>query len=97
MKYCENCECIVKFHELYIFEQLVWMFIEYMNGGSLTELIYSYFCKLSEKQIAYIMKNILTGVWELHSKGKIHRDLKSDNILLNTAGEVKICDLGLSV
>lgn len=46
--------------------------------------------------IAYVTKQILLGINYMHKKNKIHRDLKSDNILLNTKGEVKIADFGFA-
>jgi serine/threonine-protein kinase 24/25/MST4 len=52
--------------------------------------------ELSEGQIAYILKEVLKGVEYLHSHHRLHRDLKSDNILFNSKGEVKISDFGFS-
>ena len=72
------------------------MFIEYMNFGPLTKLIRSN-QKLSEDLIAYIIKQILLGLKVIHKKSQIHRDLKSDNILLNKKGEVKIADFGYAL
>lgn len=45
--------------------------------------------------IKSIMYQILTGVKYMHSKKVFHRDLKPQNILINSAGNVKIADFGL--
>lgn len=50
---------------------------------------------LSEHQIKDIMRQILTGLAELHKKGFFHRDMKPDNILLSE-GVYKIADFGLA-
>jgi len=47
--------------------------------------------------IAYVIKEIITGLDHIHSLHKIHRDLKSDNILLTKKGEVKIADFGFAI
>jgi len=60
----------------------------------LTEIIYNNFKTIPENIIAYICKQMLLSLVYLHNKNKIHRDLKSDNILLNKEGEVKIADFG---
>jgi serine/threonine protein kinase len=41
------------------------------------------------------MRQILEGVSYMHSKGVFHRDLKPQNILINSSGLVKIADFGL--
>ena len=53
-----------------------------MNGGSLTDFIYKYEKKIPEDVIAYIIREILSGLKSLHDKHQLHRDLKSDNILI---------------
>jgi len=44
--------------------------------------------------MAYICKEILIGLQHLHSEHRIHRDIKSDNILIDLAGDVKLGDFG---
>lgn len=68
--------------------------MEYMEGGSLTEVIENNECKLNEKQIATICNETLKGLQFLHKKHIIHRDIKSDNVLLSATGNVKITDFG---
>lgn len=72
----------------------LWVIMEYMEGGSLTEVIENNECKLSEKQIATICLETLKGLQHLHKKHIIHRDIKSDNVLLDAKGNVKITDFG---
>ena len=47
--------------------------------------------------IAYIIREILKGLKVIHSRKQIHRDLKSDNILINKEGEIKIGDFGYAL
>lgn len=68
--------------------------MEYMEGGSLTEVIENNECKLNERQIATICHETLKGLQFLHKKHIIHRDIKSDNVLLDAKGNVKITDFG---
>lgn len=72
----------------------LWVIMEYMEGGSLTEIIENNEFKLSEKQIATICFETLKGLQHLHKKHIIHRDIKSDNVLLDATGNVKITDFG---
>ena len=51
---------------------------------------------LNEQEIASIIENVLLALVFLHENKKIHRDLKSGNILLNHKGEVKLGDFGVS-
>ena len=64
------------------------MFEDYMNGGTLTEFIYQFKNQYSEETMAYILKEILEGLASIHNNHHIHRDLKSDNILIDRLGGV---------
>lgn len=88
-------ENIVNFLDLYLRGSNDLMVVmEYMEGGCLTEVIENNECKLSERQIATICHELLKGLQFLHRKHIIHRDIKSDNVLLSGQGHVKITDFG---
>ena len=50
-----------------------------------------------EALAAYVMREILQGLAHLHSQGWVHRDVKSDNILVDCGGAVKLADMGFAV
>eukprot|EP01105_Mastigella_eilhardi_P028391 TRINITY_DN931_c0_g1_i3.p1 TRINITY_DN931_c0_g1~~TRINITY_DN931_c0_g1_i3.p1 ORF type:complete len:1231 (+),score=313.08 TRINITY_DN931_c0_g1_i3:395-3694(+) len=72
----------------------VWALLEFMDAGSLAGLIDDRRTGLVESHIAYICQCVLNALYYMHSHRRLHRDIKSDNVLLNSAGEVKICDFG---
>jgi protein-serine/threonine kinase len=65
-----------------------------MEGGMLTDIIDKH--SFTEPQISIICLETLRGLHHLHSKNIIHRDIKSDNVLLDARGRIKISDFGYS-
>jgi len=84
---------IVNFIDSYLMKGVLWVVMEYMEGGSLTDAL-TEDSSFTEPQIASICKEVLAGLMHLHAAGIIHRDIKSDNILLGSNGTVKITDFG---
>lgn len=69
--------------------------MEYAGGGDLLRLIRRK-GKLDEGDTKYIFKQIVYGIAHIHCRSVIHRDIKLDNILLDSEKGVKICDFGVS-
>ena len=64
--------------------------------GDLTGMIENCYQTYPETVVKYILRKVLEGLVHLHSMGIIHRDIKSDNILINRQGQVKLADFGFS-
>lgn len=73
----------------------LWIVLEYCAGGSLAGLLGLASEPLAEAQVAYVCREVLSGLAYLHARGKVHRDVKCSNILLTGDGRVKLGDLGV--
>nr|XP_060610485.1 mitogen-activated protein kinase kinase kinase kinase 3 isoform X4 [Anolis sagrei ordinatus] len=94
MKDCKHPN-IVAYFGSYLRRDKLWICMEFCGGGSLQD-IYHVTGPLLELQIAYVSRETLQGLYYLHSKGKMHRDIKGANILLTDNGHVKLADFGVA-
>jgi serine/threonine protein kinase len=86
---------VIKFLGWESLEENLFLYLEYISGGSIKSILEKY-GPLNENLIKIFSKQILDGLEYLHSKGIVHRDLKSANLLLDVKGNVKLFDFGCS-
>ena len=87
---------IIEYIESYIVEKKLWVVMEFMGAGCLTEVLDQFDAgvHMTEPHIAFVCKSTLRGLAYVHTMHRIHRDIKSDNILLGSDGSCKIADFG---
>jgi len=92
---CQS-ENIIKCYATYFDNGAINILLEFMDKGTLADVLKKV-NKIPEKILGYITYQILTGLEYLHcNKRIVHRDIKPSNILINSKGQVKISDFGVS-
>ena len=86
---------IVKLYEVIETEKTLYLAMEYINNGEVFEYLVKN-GRMKENIARQKFRQIVSAVQYLHSKNIIHRDLKAENLLLDSNLDVKIVDFGFS-
>lgn len=87
---------IVEMYGSYLVDDELWVVMEYLAGGALTDIVTNTQTRMDENQIATVCKSVLKALAFMHANGVIHRDIKSDSILLSRDGQIKLTDFGFA-
>eukprot|EP00796_Vickermania_ingenoplastis_P003900 gene3900-2769_t len=87
---------LVSSYEAFFREGRLYIVLEYMNAGTMKDIIQRHPKQFTEPILAYIARELFQGLAYLHSLKIIHRDIKPANVLANSRGEVKISDFGVA-
>ncbi|CDW79552.1 serine threonine protein kinase [Stylonychia lemnae] len=94
-----QCGNALKLFRVYESQDKIYLLLEYQEGGTLLNMI-GKDKKLNEQDLQTIMEQLFLAVDFLHQRNIVHRDLKLENILLNSKDEkvtdIRIADFGLA-
>ncbi len=94
--FCQiNNPHLVRLLGAYFHEGEIFMALECMNAGSLKQWVEHHGPVTNMSLLRSFTKQMVLGVRHLHLHMQLHNDIKPDNVLLNKAGVVKLCDFGL--
>ncbi|KAJ3708008.1 hypothetical protein LUZ61_011713 [Rhynchospora tenuis] len=87
---------IVQIYEVIATRTKIYLVMEYVSGGQLSDKLY-YLEKLDEETARRYFQQLIDAVDYCHSRQIYHRDLKPENLLLDKNGNIKLSDFGLSI
>ncbi|KAI8899349.1 kinase-like domain-containing protein [Globomyces pollinis-pini] len=86
---------VTRYHKSLLIGTKLWLVMDYAAGGSVRNLLKS--GVIPENAVAVISHQVTLALIYLHKTAHIiHRDIKAANVLLTEAGNIKLCDFGVS-
>jgi hypothetical protein len=86
---------VIRIHDIFEMNGLHFVSMEYFDGTNLKEHISNH-GPASLLEACHIVAQICDGLEAAHQQSVVHRDLKSQNVILNSSGQAKIIDFGLA-
>lgn len=87
---------IIRLFDVFEDAHFMYLVMEYVHGGDLLSLVKQH-RRFAERDFLPIFRQLIESIGYVHLKGVVHRDVKLDNVLLNQAGQAKLCDFGIAI
>lgn len=87
---------LIKYVDMFYFNKQFFIILEYMELSGMKKICVKNYMNHSEDFCRYTLYKVAKGIAAMHKEGILHRDIKSDNILHNKEGEIKIADMGFA-
>ena len=94
MQMCKDNDNVIKWYDAFDYGERLWIFLEFMDGGSLNPIVEECMGNISEGVCSFILYQTIKGLASLHKRNIVHRDIKSDSILVNEQGNLKLACFG---
>jgi len=91
-----NSPFVIKLYETYNGQQSLYFLLEAALGGELYATYHRKGFHGSEKHAKYYVSGVVCAFEHLHDRRILYRDLKPENLLLNSEGHLKLTDMGLA-
>lgn len=87
---------IVSYYDSFDEDGILWIEMEYADGGTLHEFLAKQESDLEEKEILIMFSQMVSALKYCHDNNILHRDLKTQNIFLTQEAKVKLGDFGIA-
>ncbi|XP_068922382.1 serine/threonine-protein kinase MRCK gamma [Petaurus breviceps papuanus] len=89
-----DCRWVTSLHCAFQDEDYLYLVMDYYAGGDLLTLLSRFEDRLPQELAQFYLAEMVLAIHSLHQLGYVHRDVKPDNVLLDTKGHIRLADFG---
>ncbi|CAL8078310.1 unnamed protein product [Calicophoron daubneyi] len=90
----QNSPWIAKLHHTFQDEKFLYFLMDFYNGGDMLTMLSKFDDRIPENIARFYITEIILAIDCLHQLGYLHRDIKPDNVLLESSGHIVLADFG---
>ncbi|CAH8453324.1 unnamed protein product [Dicrocoelium dendriticum] len=90
----QNSPWIARLHHTFQDEKFLYFLMDFYNGGDMLTMLSKFDDKIPEDIARFYVAEIVLAINSLHNLGYVHRDIKPDNVLLESSGHIVLADFG---